>query len=178
MKRRAPAVTRAFVVPGVLFAVGFTGPFFYLRDGIPDDTSSALPIAERIRNLPDSQASSSPKVYSSQIAEGAEQPELEHYPEPSQPAPEPQPSQSSETLQALAITATSDGDPTTRRSAIAALTDLARSGHEVNAVRDTLRLAAADEDATVAERAKEAYDELIRTEDSLSQNLDSDSTLD
>jgi hypothetical protein len=180
MKRRTPAVTRAFVVPGVLFAVGFAGAFFYLR---PDGTeyrqvegtaavealdargSSTPPGRDATRSLAfESSATASPAARAQRRAAERDL--------------EPQPSPSPQTLQTLALTATTEGDSTARHSAIAALSDLARSGYEVSAVRDTLRLAAADDDASVAERAKEAYDELIRNEDSPPQNPDSGPALD
>jgi hypothetical protein len=76
-------------------------------------------------------------------------------------SPDPSP----ESIRTLAETLTTDPDTHHRIRAITELRSLAEQGHEVSTVRDTLRLASADDDADVAERAKDAYDDLIQTLD-------------
>jgi len=71
-----------------------------------------------------------------------------------------------DTLRALTQTVSADPDAQRRARAITELTDLAHAlvahGQEIGIVRDTLRLAAADDDENVAERAKDAYDDLMQ----------------
>jgi len=65
-------------------------------------------------------------------------------------------------VETVAETLTTDPDTHRRVRAITELSDLAARGYEVSAVRDTLRLASADDDADVAERARDAYDDLVQ----------------
>ncbi len=67
-----------------------------------------------------------------------------------------------ESIRALTYALGSDEEPANRLLAVASLNALAREGYEVGAVRDALRLAAADTDENVAGHAKDAYDELMR----------------
>lgn len=67
-----------------------------------------------------------------------------------------------ETIRALAQTLAADADTPNRVRAITELSDLAARGFEIPIVRETLRLASADDDADIAERAKDAYDDLIQ----------------
>jgi hypothetical protein len=80
-------------------------------------------------------------------------------------SPDPSP----DSIRTLAETLTTDPDNHHRVRAITELGTLiaqgAAQGQEVSTVRDTLRLASADDDADVAERAKDAYDDLIQTLD-------------
>jgi hypothetical protein len=80
---------------------------------------------------------------------------------PTPPSPNPSP----ESIRTLADILTTDPDTHHRIRAITELSTLAAQGHEISTVRDTLRLASADDDADVAERAKDAYDDLIQTLD-------------
>jgi hypothetical protein len=70
-----------------------------------------------------------------------------------------------ESIQALAYALSSDEEAENRLLAVASLNALARDGYEVGPIRDTLRLAAADADENVADHAKEAYDELMRRDE-------------
>jgi hypothetical protein len=69
-------------------------------------------------------------------------------------------------LRELAQTLQLDPSVDNRVNAVAQLRTLAHQGYEPSLVRNSLRLAAADENTAVADRAQDAYDELIQREDS------------
>lgn len=70
-----------------------------------------------------------------------------------------------ESIRALAYALSSDEEATNRIAAVSSLNSLALQGYEIGAIRDALRLAAADQNQDVAERAKDAYDDLTRKEE-------------
>ena len=80
--------------------------------------------------------------------------------------PEPDVPASPDQLSTLTQTLLDDTDAYHRVAALNALSSLADQGYEINTIRDSLRLAAADDNPDVADRARDAYDHLIQQEES------------